>query len=153
MALIKRDKFGERDLERNLERPFRNFMDRFFGSDISDYVGSYRGTVPSVNLKETNQDIQLEIAAPGMKKEDFQVTLENDYLTISGESKQEKEEKEEEYSRKEFNYESFQRSFYLPSDLVNADKIEAKYSDGILRICVPKSDAGKNKESKHIDIS
>jgi HSP20 family protein len=146
MALIKWNR-------EELEKPFRNIMDRFFGSDISDYLTDFKGTVPSINVKETKNEVQIDVAAPGMNKDNFKVTLENDFLLISGETKGDREEKDENYTRREFNYESFQRSFYLPEAMVRADKIEAKYSDGILHISVPKSEEAKKKEPKIIEIS
>jgi HSP20 family protein len=147
MSLIKWNK------DRDIDAPFRGLMDRFLGGDISDFMGDYKGNVPSVNVKETKNDIIIDVAAPGMRKEDFKVTLENDFLLISGESKHEKEDKEDNYSRREFNYESFQRSFSLPEKSVYADKIEAKYSDGILHINIPKTEEARKKEPKKIDIS
>jgi HSP20 family protein len=147
MSLIKRDR------NQDLDRPFKNILDRFLGSEISDFVGDFRGTVPSVNIKETNDEIKIDVAAPGMKKDDFKVTLENDYLTISSENQEEHEEKDETYNQKEFSYQSFQRSFYLPENLVKADKIEAKYTYGILHLSVPKTEEAKKKEPKRIEIS
>jgi HSP20 family protein len=147
MSLIKWNK------NKDLERPFGNIVDRLWGSDISDFIGGFSGTVPSVNVKETKDEIKVDVAAPGMKKEDFKITLENSYLTISAEKKQEKEEKDEEYNRKEFSYESFQRSFYFPENMVQSDKIDAKYTDGILHLTVPKSEEAKKKEPKRIAIS
>jgi len=86
-----------------------------------------------------------------MKKKDFKVEVENNVLTISAEKKEEKKETKENYSRREFSYESFERSFTLPQDLVDANKISAKYEDGILRIAIPKKEE-KAKLSKVINI-
>jgi HSP20 family protein len=146
MALIKWN-------NRELERPFRNVLDKFFGGDISDFMGDFAGTVPSVNIKETKDDVKLDVAAPGMSKDNFKITLENNYLTISAEKQENRENKEEDYDRKEFSYESFQRSFYLPENMVLADKIDAKYTDGILHITVPKAEEAKAKEPKRIEVS
>jgi len=156
MTLIKWNRDLERpyqNMDMELARPLKSMLDKFFGGDISDYLGDYRGTVPSINVKETKDEINIEVAAPGMDKGDFNITLENDYLVISGEKKENKEEKDQDYTRKEFNYESFQRSFYLPKDMVKADKIDAKYKDGILNITVPKTEEAKKIEPKHIEIS
>lgn len=131
---------------------FSNLVDNFFGRDISDYLGDYSGTVPSVNIRETKDNFMLEVAAPGMVKEDFDVNLDNNVLTVSGKKEEKKEEKEEKYNRKEFSYTSFQRSFYLP-EAVNAENIEAHYQDGILMITVPKKEEAKQKEAKRINIS
>jgi HSP20 family protein len=146
MALIKWN-------NKDLESPSRNFMDGFFGRNISDFVDDFAGTVPSVNIQETKDEVKLDVAAPGIRKEDFKVTLENDYLTISAEKQNEVENKDENYNRKEFSYESFQRSFYLPENMVMADKIDAKYTDGILHLTIPKSEQAKAKEPKRIEVS
>jgi HSP20 family protein len=138
---------------KDLESPVRSFMDRFFGRDISDFVGDFSGTVPSVNIQETKDEVKLDVAAPGMSKDDFKVTLENNYLTVSAEKQNEVENKEENFNRKEFSYESFQRSFYLPENMVMADKIDAKYLDGILHLTIPKSENAKAKEPKRIEVS
>jgi HSP20 family protein len=128
-------------------------MDRFFGRDMSDFVGDFTGTVPSVNIQETKDEVKMDVAAPGMSKDQFKVTLENNYLTVSAERKNEVENKDENYSTKEFSYESFQRSFYLPENMVKADKIDAKYTDGILHITIPKSEEAKVREPKRIAVS
>jgi HSP20 family protein len=145
MTLIKWNK--------DVESPAKSFMERFFGRDISDFVGDFTGTVPSVNIQETKNEVKLDVAAPGMNKEDFKVTLENNYLTVSAEKNSESESKDENYNMKEFSYESFQRSFYLPENMVLADKIGAKYTDGILHLSIPKSEEAKAKEPKRIEIS
>ncbi len=108
-------------------------------------------SIPAVNIKENDKNFEVEVAAPGMNKKDFKVEVENNVLTISAETKEEKEEKKENYSRKEFSYESFERSFTLPQDIVDADKIKAKYDNGILKIEIPKKEE-KAKLSKVINI-
>ena len=148
MSLIKWNRNREEGLP-----VFNNLIDRFFQSDISDFLGNRNGTSPSVNVKETKDDFKLEVAAPGMKKDDFKVTLENNFLIISAEKEDTREENDEQYSRKEFNYTSFQRSFNLPEMMVDAEKIEAKYSDGILYLTIPKKEEAKEKTPKVINIS
>jgi HSP20 family protein len=94
------------------------------------------------------------MAAPGMNKEDFKVELNNSILTISSERKHENEEKEgERFSRKEFSYQTFQRSFQLSKDAVDADNIQAKYENGVLRLLIPKREEVKQKPSRLINIS
>jgi len=110
-------------------------------------------TLPAVNIRETNDDFHIEVAAPGMKKDDFKVELDNDMLVISSERRDEQEEKKGDYTRREFSYQSFQRSFSLPERLVNGDKIKAEYRDGILHITVPKKEEAKAKPAKVIKIS
>ena len=108
---------------------------------------------PSVNLKETDDHLKIELAAPGMKKEDFKVEIDNNTLLISSEKEEEKEEtrKKDNYIRKEFNYQSFFRSFSLP-EYIDESKIEANYKDGILHIDIAKKEGGKRKTTKKIAI-
>jgi HSP20 family protein len=94
----------------------------------------------SVNVKENQQNYDIELAVPGMKKEDFKISLDRNILTISSEQKAETEENNEngKYTRREFNYSAFSRSFTLPSQVVDAENIAANYADGILKIMIPK---------------
>lgn len=110
-------------------------------------------TMPAVNVVETNESFQIEVAAPGFEKKDFMVNLENNILTISTE-KQEKIEKEQDGKllRKEFHYAGFSRSFTLPAITAN-EKISASYKDGLLLISVPKKEEAKLKPPRQIDIS
>ena len=94
------------------------------------------------------------MAAPGMNKDDFKVELDGNLLTIVSEKNQENEVKEgERYSRREFSYQSFQRSFQLPKEVVDADKIEAKYENGVLRLLIPKKEEAKPRPPKTIQIN
>jgi HSP20 family protein len=93
---------------------------------------------PAINVKETDGAYELELAAPGMKKEDFKIEIEKNLLTLSTEKREEKTEEKENYSRKEFGYYSFKRSFSLPEDKVNTEDIRAKYEDGVLHVAIPK---------------
>ncbi|MFT2008697.1 Hsp20/alpha crystallin family protein [Pontibacter sp. 13R65] len=114
-----------------------------------------RGSVPAVNIKETNNAYELEVAAPGMSKRDFRVELDNNMLVISAqkENNHEEQDTEENYTRREFTYQSFTRSFALPERLVQAEQIAAKYHDGILHITLPKTEEAKVKPAKQIEIS
>ena len=109
--------------------------------------------LPSVNLKETDTKIEVELAAPGMKREDFKVEIDNDILMISSEKEEKKEEvsKKENYIRREFNYQSFSRTFSLP-DTIDENKIEANYKDGILHVVVGKKEGLKKRALKSIPI-
>ena len=119
----------------------------------SDFVGS-NSTLPAVNVKENEHEFCIDVAAPGMNKEDLKVSFENGSLTISSEKKAEHEEKDgERLTRKEFSYQAFQRSFNVPENIVNADAIGAKYEDGILHIKLPKREEAKPKPAKTIKIS
>lgn len=108
-------------------------------------------TVPAVNILETDKEFQVELAAPGMKKDDFKIDLAGNILTIGAEIEDTKEEKDEKYTRKEYNYSSFSRSFTLPED-VNMEKIEAIYQDGLLKLMLPKRSDSKMSTSKKISV-
>lgn len=125
-----------------MENDLRNLFSTF-GTETS---------VPAVNVKEDDKEIQLEVAAPGMKKEEFEIELENGTLVISGEHREEKKDGDGEYARREFNYTSFSRAFPIPEHVVDKDKIDAKYHDGILRIHIPKTGEEKTKPHKKIEI-
>lgn len=135
-----------------------SFLDRFFDGDVMDWntrnFAGNNSTLPAVNVKENDNEFMIEVAAPGMKKNDFRVNYENGLLMISSERKDEKQEKEgEKVTRCEFSYQSFQRSFSVPESVVNADKIAAKYEDGILHVALPKREEIKPKPAKEIKIS
>jgi HSP20 family protein len=109
-------------------------------------------TMPAVNINETKDDYNVSLAVPGMKKDDFNIDMEGNMLTISCEKEEKKEEKEKKFTRKEYNYTSFSRSFTLP-DEINRDKIEAKYEDGLLKVVLPKKEEAKKLvTSKHIAV-
>jgi HSP20 family protein len=136
-----------------------SLFDDFMTRDISDWFStnfsSTGTTLPAVNIRENDDEYVVELAAPGMTKKDFNIELENDILTITSEIKEETEDKDKEgnFYRKEFSYQSFQRSFRFPPDLVNAEKINANYKDGILRLSLPKFEQKKTKPRKQIAIS
>ena len=134
---------------------FPSLLDNFFGRDMLDFDETQRtGSMPAVNIKEGDNEYNIEVAAPGMKKGDFKLNLDNNILTISSEKQQRQEEKNEkgEYTRREFSYQSFRRSFTLP-DSADSDSINASYKDGILHIAIPKKEEAKKKEPRTIDIS
>lgn len=129
------------------------FEDLFNDSRLAD-VSNFGGTLPAVNIKETADDFKVEVAVPGKKKDDFNIELDQNVLTISSETKNENEEKTEDgtFTRKEFNYTSFKRAFTLP-DSVEQDKIKAVYKDGVLNITVPKREESKQKPKRMIAVS
>ena len=134
------------------------FFDDFFSRDLFDFGNSNYSmagtTLPAVNVRETANEFLVEMAAPGMKKEVFKVQLENNVLTISSEHKEEHEQKENErYTRKEFSYQSFNRSFQLSKDAVDADNIQARYENGVLQLIIPKKEEVKQKPARLIQIS
>ncbi len=145
-------------LSNNYAPSFPSLLDRFFEGDVMDWnnsnFASTNSTLPAVNIKEDDNEFMLEVAVPGMKKDDFHLNYENGRLTISSERKNETEQKEgEKITRREFSYQSFQRSFTVPQSIVDADKIKASYNDGILNISLPKKDEVKPKPPKEIKIS
>lgn len=109
-------------------------------------------TLPAVNIRENEESFMIEMAAPGLTKDNFKVNLDRNRLVISSELKEEKNENGEKYSRREFSYQSFQRSFTLPEGIIDGDKISAKYNNGILMVSIPKRDEVKPKPAKEIDI-
>lgn len=133
------------------------FFDDVLSRDIFDWTernfASLGSNLPSVNLRETDTKLEIDLAAPGMRKEDFKVEIDNDMLFISSEKEERKDEsnKKENYVRKEFNYQSFCRTFSLP-DTIDENKIEANYKDGILHVTVAKKAGTKKKAAKTIAI-
>ena len=117
-------------------------------------VNSIGTSIPAVNIQETEDSFSVEVAAPGKMKEDFNIELDNDVLTISAEDKKEKEstEKNGRYTRKEFSYNTFKRAFSLP-DSVDNKKISASYNNGVLEILLPKREEAKVQAKRLIDIS
>lgn len=110
-------------------------------------------TIPAVNIKETGDAFEVDMAAPGMRKEDFKVELDGNQLTISSEFESKNEMKEgERFTRREFSYQSFQRSFTLPKNVVNIDQIEARYENGVLRLLIPKREEARQKPPRMIEI-
>ncbi|WP_017731765.1 Hsp20/alpha crystallin family protein [Nafulsella turpanensis] len=108
-------------------------------------------SMPAVNVCETDEQFRIDVAAPGFNKEDFNLHVENNMLTISSEKQLEDKKEEENVSRREFSYGAFQRTFTLPAS-ANADKINAKYNNGVLVINIPKKEEAKAKPPKRIDI-
>ena len=142
----------------NSLRPFASsnlnqFLDEFAGMNLTDFFdSSFFSGSPSINVIENDDAFQIEVAAPGLKKEDFRVEVDNGHLTISADRKSVDETGEEgRFTRREFNYSSFRRSFHL-DEKVNAEGISASYNDGILTIALPKVEASENGKTT-IEIS
>ncbi|MDV7187087.1 Hsp20/alpha crystallin family protein [Lutibacter sp. TH_r2] len=129
-----------------------NWLDDIFNRDLpSVFTSNFNTgiTLPKVNIKETGDAFIVEMAVPGLKKSDFHIDLDNQVLSISTETK---EQKEENYTRREFGYSSFKRTFNLPES-VNDEKINASYVEGILSIHLPKKEEAKQKPARSIKIS
>jgi HSP20 family protein len=133
---------------------FSKLVENFFGRDFDSFFEMPKGAlVPAVNISQTDKDYSVEVAVPGLKKEDFKVEVEDGVLCISAETKEEKEEKDKKYTRREYSYNSFSRSFMLPDGL-KAEDIKANYNDGILKITLPKAVVEKKKTTaKSVKIS
>lgn len=135
-----------------------SLFDDFFTKDLFDWsnknFAEFGSTLPSVNIKESDADYKLELAAPGLKKEDFKINLDGNLLTISSEKKEEKEDKDKEgrYTRREYNYQSFSRSFTLPENS-KTDDIKAEYKDGVLNVLIPKKEVKPiEPKAKQIEV-
>ena len=128
------------------------FDDDFFNTPV---MAQTTTTAPAVNVKEDNKQYVMEVAVPGLKKEQVNMSIDKDgYLTLSIENKNEQkdENKKEHYLRREFSYTSYRQSYALP-DNVNADKIEANVADGVLKVVLPKVEKKEEKEDvKHIEV-
>ncbi len=139
-----------------------SLIENFFGRDMNDFFNtntSAISNVPAVNVVEHQDGFRIEVAAPGLKKEDFKLNLNHNNLSISAYQETQKEEQDnnhrssdrEKYTRREFSYSSFQRTFTLPTS-VDADRIQATYTDGILKIEIPKREEAKVKPPRQIEI-
>jgi HSP20 family protein len=132
---------------------FPTLFDDYFGKDLF-FNNGFKSTrsIPAVNVIENAEAYEVEMAAPGMEKKDFKVEIDNQILTISYHKEESQKDDETNYTKREFHYVSFERSFTLPKT-VESDKIKAKYNDGILRLTMPKKEEAKLKPSKLISIT
>lgn len=133
---------------------FNDFLTR----DLWDWGLSNNSTtntsIPAVNIRETAEAFEVEMAAPGMNKEDFRIELDNNILTIASEREHRNEQRgSERYQRREFSYQSFQRTFHLSKEVVDADKIQARYENGLLQLIIPKKEEAKQRPPRTIQIS
>lgn len=146
-------------------RPFGNLvtqdffdMDDFFDNRkwvrnmLPDAFWNGNRTQPALNIKETDDNFEIELAAPGFGKKDFNVTIEDGCLNITAEKEHSEEEKDENFTRKEFSYNAFERSLQLP-DSVKEEAIKAKYNDGILSFKLAKKEEAKKRPPKVIEIA
>lgn len=127
---------------------FKPWNDRFDGNGFLQRTL----TVPAVNIKDEDDHYEVTLAAPGMTKKDFAVDIDGDILTISAEKEEEKEENKKKFSRREYSYSSFSRSFSLPDEVLK-DKIEATYTDGVLTINLPKNENSTKTSSKKVQVN
>jgi HSP20 family protein len=134
----------------NFPTGLSNYFDTFFNDDFFRTPAAF--TLPSVNVVENDNEYRLEVAVPGFGKDDFAIDVDNHLLTISGEKKNETKEEKENYTRREFSYSNFKRSFTLP-ETVNGENISAAYENGILNVQLPKKMESKKETKKTIKIS
>ena len=149
MSLIKRTG--------NSVPPIPALFDDFFSRELFNWgnnnFSSTNTTVPAINIQEKADLFEVEVAAPGMEKKDFDITLDGNVLTISSVKQHTDEKKTDSYTRREFSYQSFQRSLELPKDIVEGEKIKANYENGLLRLIIPKKEEVKRKAPKQIEIA
>lgn len=141
----------------NLLSNFPTLFDDFLNRDIFNWglnnFSDTNTTIPAVNIKETSDNYEVEVAAPGMTKKDFKVQLEGNSLTISSEKTANKDKEDVRYTSREFSYQSFSRTFNLQKDVVDTERIQAKYEDGVLHLLIPKMEHAKQKQPRLIEIS
>ena len=150
MTLVKRNGSVMNSLPAMFDDLFSRDLFNWNNSNFSDT----NTTIPAVNIKETPESYEVEVAAPGMTKNDFKVELDGNTLTIRSQKSQENEDKGNgKYYRREFSYQSFQRSFTLQKDVVDIDRIEARYENGLLQLLIPKKEEVKQKPPRLIQVS
>jgi HSP20 family protein len=137
-------------ITRSSYKPF--LWSNIFDDDFFPVMQGRNTSMPAVNIREDEKRFTLELAVPGMDKKDLKIEINEDVITISSEHREEKEEKNNDFKRREFSYTSFCRNFYLPEN-VNKEKIDASYKDGILTVVLPKEDEEKSKISRQVKIS
>jgi len=132
-------------------RVFGDYFEDFLGKDFP-FVTPAFSKLPPVNIAESKDQYVMELSVPGRNKADFKLNIEGNLLEISSEQKEEKIDNEENFTRREFKHFSFSRSFTLP-ETINMEGIKAEYTDGILRVTLPKKEEVKTKGPKEISVS
>jgi HSP20 family protein len=130
----------------------RSMLSELWDMDDLFSPGIFQERIPCVNVSESINDYTLEVMAPGLSKNDFAIAIENGSLIVSSEKEEQSEEKEKHYTRKEYSYNAFKRSFTLP-DSVNKDAVKANYKDGILTITLEKTATAKKERPRTIAIA
>ena len=139
------------------KRPWENLftsdlLDFDAGNLLNDKLWLKKMEEPALNIKEKKGEFEIELAAPGFDKKDFEVNIADGCLNIMAKKSESKEEKDENYTRKEFSYNSFEKSLMLPENVAD-EKIKAKYENGILKFSLAKKDEPKKQKPKMIEIS
>lgn len=149
MTLVKFKNGGYDSLFPNNSRmDFPTFFNDVFDRFLTDEKVTW---MPSVNIKETENEFKIDLAVPGLDKKDFNIEVENDLLVVSGERKEEKVEENEKVTKREFHYGSFKRSFTLP-EIADGDKINASYNNGVLSLSIAKKEEAKQKAKRQISV-
>lgn len=130
---------------------FPSLIDDFINTDWNLKVPSFSSTVPAVNIKELDSQFEIELAVPGMNKDDFEIEVEDGVLSISSTQEEEQVNEKGKFTRREFSYSSFRRSFTLP-DSVDSTKIDATYKEGVLLVLLPKHKEAQPQPKKLIKI-
>jgi HSP20 family protein len=136
-------------VKRQVKDPMLALFDEFFRPMVPSLENQMgRLVVPAVNIIEDDKGVEIDVAAPGLDKSDFEIKVEDNVLTISAHKEEQKLIEGANYIKKEFGYENFQRSFTLPENVFDTDKIEAKYENGVLKIYIPKVEEQQKKVKK-----
>lgn len=138
-------------IKKPVNDPILSFFDEFLTNQLAK-VETNKFVVPAVNIKENDKEVVIDVAAPGLSKKDFEISVDNDTLTISAHKEEEKMEEGNKIVKKEFGYEKFQRSFTLPENIFDVENIKAAYKNGILEIVIPKKEE-EQKKVKKIQVS
>lgn len=155
MKPMKRERSGESLAPKSFFTDFFSDVDRFFENDLfrmpAQIGRQMMRNMPATNIRESEKDFTIELAAPGMTKDDFNIDIDEGMLTISSQKEEDTTKEEENFTRREYNYSSFSRSFRLPES-VNADEIKARYEEGVLKINVPKREDVNTGNRKRVNI-
>jgi HSP20 family protein len=155
MKPMKRERSGESLAPKSFFTDFFSDVDRFFENDLfrmpAQIGRQMMRNMPATNIRESERDFTIELAAPGMSKDDFNIDIDEGMLTISSQKEEDTTRQEENFTRREYNYSSFSRSFRLPES-VNADEIKARYEEGVLKINVPKREDVNASNRKRVNI-
>lgn len=151
MSLVKRKESLMPSWANDLLDTSRFFSPRLFDLGTDPFSIDFSSRVPSANINETDKEYKIELAVPGMERKDFKVAVENGVLYVSSEREEEQEDEDKNYTRREYSYSGFKRSFSLPENCVE-DKIKAKYENGILNLILPKKEVTMMKPASEIPV-
>ena len=134
--------------------PWTENMGDFFNSGlfVNDEFFNLEKSLPAMNVKELKNDFEIELSAPGFEKKDFDITIDRDLLEVAAKKEVEAVKEDENYTRKEFNYNSFRRRIQLPKNVDSNKKIKATYQNGILKLLLHKKEALEEKPKRHIEV-